>query len=188
MSSPTSHRCGHHHAATPTAVLREEHEVILRALAVLERAGRDLAQGRTVPKATLESLANFFRTFADRCHHAKEEAHLFPALVAHGIAQEGGPVGVMLNEHEEGRALVRVFAEGDPATAVSAIRRFVTLLREHIAKENDVLFPMADQVLPQQEQREMLAKFDQAETEVAGPGVHERLIAELEQLEAATAK
>ena len=187
---PASHTsCGHTHAATtPTGVLREEHEVILRALTVLERVGRDLAQDKPVPPETIASLANFFRTFADRCHHAKEEAHLFPALVEHGVPNEGGPIGVMLQEHEEGRALVRTFAQGDPATTVAAIRRFVILLREHIAKENDVLFPMSEQVLPQTEQAAMMSKFELAEQEIAGAEVHRRLIAELEQLEAAGQK
>jgi len=190
MSSSASHSCcGHSPAATtPTGVLRQEHEVILRALTVLERVGRDLSQGKAVPAETIASLANFFRTFADRCHHAKEEAHLFPALVEHGIPNEGGPIGVMLQEHEEGRALVRTFAAGDPATAISAIRRFVLLLREHIAKENDVLFPMSDQVLPPAEQAAMMSKFDQAEMEIAGPEVHRQLLAELERLEIATHK
>lgn len=190
MSSFTSPSGGghSHSAATPTAVLREEHEVILRALTVLERVGRDLSQGKSVPKETISSLANFFRTFADRCHHAKEEAHLFPALVEHGIPKEGGPVGIMLQEHDEGRALVRTFAEGDPAAAAPAMRRFVILLREHIAKENDILFPMSEQVLPPAEQTEIMNKFELAEQETVGPGGHEKLIAELEKLEAATAE
>jgi len=188
-SMPSHASCGHTNAATtPTGVLREEHEVILRALTVLERVGRTMAQGKTVSRETIASLANFFRTFADRCHHAKEEAHLFPALVEHGIPKEGGPIGVMLSEHEEGRALVRTFADGDTATAISAIRRFVILLRDHIAKENEVLFPLSDQVLPQQEQAAMMTAFELAEYEVAGPGVHQQLIAELEQLEVATSK
>ena len=71
------------------------------------------------------------------------------------------------------------------APAISAIRRFVLLLREHIAKENDVLFPMSDQVLPQAEQAAMMGKFEQAEMEIAGPKVHQQLIADLERLEAA---
>jgi hemerythrin-like domain-containing protein len=169
-------------------VLREEHEVILRALTVLERIGRDLTQAKPVPEDALPKLTNFFRTFADRCHHAKEEAHLFPAMERHGIPNEGGPIGVMLLEHEEGRALIRTMAQGDSALAVSAIRRFVPLLREHIAKENDVLFVISDQVIPQPEQLAMMQAFDAAEQEVAGPAVHAQLLAELEGLEAAIIK
>src|SRR3970282_658833 len=100
MNAASSHSCcGHTHAATtPTGVLREEHEVILRALTVLERVGRDLAAGKSVAQETNAWLASFFRPFADRCHHAKEEAHLFPAMAEHGIPKEGGPIGVMLQE------------------------------------------------------------------------------------------
>ena len=175
---------GHHHhaATTPTGVLREEHEVILRALTVLERIGQQMAKGTTVKPETLQGLTNFFKNFADRCHHAKEEQHLFPALERHGVPKEGGPLGVMLYEHEEGRALVRTFAEGDPKTAPQAIRRYVTLLREHIAKENEILFPLSETVLPSQEQHELFHAFETAEQEL-GKDLHDRLVAELSQLE-----
>lgn len=172
-----------HSAATPTEVLREEHEVILRGLAVLERLGGKLAAGKPVNPDTLQRLANFFRTFADRCHHAKEEKLLFPALEQHGVPKEGGPLGVMLMEHEEGRALVRTFAAGNPPTAAEAIQRFVVLLRDHIAKENEILFPLSDRVLPEQEQKAILEAFEAAEKEIAGPEAHRRFLDELTLLE-----
>ena len=84
--------------------------------------------------------------------------------------------------------MVRTFAQADPATAVSAIRRFVVLLREHINKENEILFPMSEHVIPEREQAAILHAFELAEQEVAGPGGHEKLIADLEQLEAAVLK
>lgn len=170
-------------ATSPMAMLRHEHEVILRALAVLERIGQGLEAGRPLDRAVLGRLVDFFRTFADRCHHGKEEAHLFPALERYGIPKEGGPLGVMLREHEEGRALVRTIAEGDAAETVEAIHRYVTLLRAHIDKENNVLFPLAEQVLPEEEQHALLRAFEEVEQAVAGPVVHERLLAELARLE-----
>lgn len=172
-----------HSAATPTAVLREEHEVILRALAVLERLSGELAAEKPVNPDSVQWLANFFRTFADRCHHAKEEKLLFPALERHGVPKEGGPLGVMLMEHEQGRALVRTFAEGDPPTAAKAMRSFVVLLRDHIAKENEILFPIADRVLPAPEQKTILEAFEAAECELGGPELHRQFLEELAQLE-----
>jgi hemerythrin-like domain-containing protein len=53
---------------------------------------------------------DFVRNFADRCHHAKEEENLFPRMEARGVPRDGGPIGVMLFEHEEGRAYVRAIA------------------------------------------------------------------------------
>lgn len=173
-------------ATSPTDVLREEHEVILRALAVLERFGRAIEQGKSVNPESLRWLADFFQSFADRCHHGKEEQQLFPVLEQFGVPREGGPIGVLLAEHEEGRALVRAIAQADPQTAPKAIRRYVVLLGDHIAKENEVLFPISDQILPQEKQWELLDKFEKVEQEVAGPEVHRMFHDGLERLESET--
>jgi hemerythrin-like domain-containing protein/uncharacterized protein (DUF2249 family) len=177
-----SHR--HPETATPTAMLRHEHEVVLRTLALLERLGRGLGAGEAVDRAALEWLTEFFHTFVDRCHHGKEEQHLFPALERHGVPRQGGPLGVMLQEHEEGRAFLRAMTAGDDRATARAIRGYAALLRAHIDKENGVLFPIAEQVLAAEEQRVLVHAFDAMEQVVAGPGVHERLLAKLAELEA----
>ncbi len=187
---PTTGCCHRHTAGTATApaatgTLRHEHEVILRALALLEGLGRDLEAGRTVDPAALAALVDFFATFTDRCHHAKEEQHLFPALERRGVARRGGPVGVMLAEHAEGRALLEGLRAAEPGRAAPAIQRFVTLLRAHIDKENSILFALADQLLDDAEQGRLAAAFEALEQQAGGPGVHERLLAGLERLEAA---
>lgn len=174
----------HQEATTPTAMLRHEHEVILRALALLERLGRRLEVGESVDETVLAWLCDFFSTFADRCHHGKEEQHLFPALERQGVPREGGPLGVMLYEHEQGRAFLRAMREGNDQAIAEAISAYVELLRAHIDKENNVLFPLAEQVLPHEEQHGLVRSFDAVEEAVAGPGVHERILAEVERLEA----
>jgi hemerythrin-like domain-containing protein len=167
-----------------TQVLRDEHEGILAMLAIVEAAAYRVRDGKSVPANLFTDAAGFFRNFADKCHHNKEEAELFPALVEHGIPQDGGPVGVMLAEHDQGRELIRAFsaaaeryASGDqtavPALVSNALA-YVELLRAHIAKENNVLFMMADQVLSDQEQDKLYQAFDVIEKDHMGPGVHER--------------
>lgn len=177
----------HHHTHTlapvPTAMLRHEHEVILRALALLERLGGRLAAGAQVDRAALAWLLDFFVTFVDRCHHGKEEQHLFPALERHGIPREGGPLGVMLHEHEEGRALLLAIGHGNGGGVAEAIGRYALFIRDHIEKENEVLFPMAEQVLGAGEQGVLVQAFDAMEQVVAGPGAHERFLARLGELE-----
>jgi hemerythrin-like domain-containing protein len=132
----------------PTDVLRAEHDVILTALDLLESAARQPG----VDDGWWAEIATWFGDVADRLHHGKEERALFPALVGAGVPNEGGPIGVMLEEHGEGRALVRRMAAGGPV-APGAARQFVRLLRHHIAKENDVLFPLADELLDEDAQR-----------------------------------
>lgn len=190
MTNPISSnavRQHHHDANTPTAMLRHEHEVILRALRLLQRLGQGLEAGKPVNRHALAWLVDFFRTFVDRCHHAKEERHLYPALERQGIPRHGGPVGVMLYEHEQGRAFIRAMVEGNDQQLAEAIRGYGTLLSGHIEKENGILFPMAEQVLAEEEQHGLVQAFDAVEQEVVGPGIHERLLSELDRIETGSA-
>jgi hemerythrin-like domain-containing protein len=127
----------------PTDVLRREHEHIENALAVLEVLAERAERGAAVPRVAADALVDFFRRFTDGCHHAKEENALFPALEAHGLPRLGGPVGVMLHEHEEGRALLGSLAEtargcdGDAEARsrfAAAARAYDCLLGGHIRK------------------------------------------------------
>lgn len=172
---------------TPTDTLRNEHEVIQRVLDVMERAASILEADGTVPQELLPSAIDFVRVFADGCHHAKEEGTLFPRMKEHGIPEQGGPLGVMLQEHEMGRAYIRELEQAierdDSAQIIEAIRGYVSLLRDHIAKENDILFPMAERVLSADEQARLMEDFERAEREQSGPDVHERYVALVDQLE-----
>lgn len=182
-SCHTALKHGDSNFGAATAELRHEHEVILRALAVVERAGERLASGQPLDEAALAELVDLVRTFADRCHHGKEEDTLFPMLQAKGV---GSPLAVFLEEHEEGRGYLKTLESAAPAVErAAAARRYVGLLRDHIERENGVLFPMADGVLSPDEHAELARRYAEVEARVVGPGVHERLLAALDRLERA---
>ena len=152
----------------PTEILSSEHRVIERVLDCLEAIVRQAkAAGRLEPQPARDAVA-FFRDFADRCHHGKEEAHLFPALEAKGFPRQGGPTGVMLREHEQGRTHVRGMAEAIDAAATgdaAALGQFIehakgylALLREHIYKEDHVLFQLADRTLSEADQQALVGR------------------------------
>ncbi len=172
--------------------LRNEHEGIKVALAVLDRLAGDLEAGRGADVDDVDAIIDFLRTFADRCHHGKEEDLLFPAMEKAGVPREGGPIGVMLTEHTHGREFIRAMADslpglraGDPdarRTFAQAAHGYVRLLNDHIRKENDVLFTMADRHIPQEEQASLTEGFERIEQERIGPGVHERYHAMLDRL------
>ena len=170
---------------TATAVLRKEHEAILRMLDVTEEVARRLESGERIATESLASVLEFFRLFADRCHHGKEEDLLFPQLEKKGMPRTGGPIWVMLHEHDEGRALIRQMAESTdaypsqpekagPAWAQAA-RGYVNLLRAHIDKENNILFVMAERMLTPAEQTALAEAFEKVEAERMGVGTHARL-------------
>ncbi|CAG0965433.1 hypothetical protein ANAEL_00874 [Anaerolineales bacterium] len=175
-----------------TEVLMEEHEVILRVLTTLEKALSNVPDGKLGPNFFLNA-ADFIKNFADGCHHAKEEGVLFVEMEASGVPVKGGPIGVMLAEHEQGRQytrLMREAAETWQAGDTSAIETvkvngmgYVALLRQHIQKENNILFPMADRVVSTEKQSVIWEKFEQMEREETGEGVHEKYEALAEKLE-----
>jgi hemerythrin-like domain-containing protein len=167
-----------------TDVLRNEHRLIVQVVGALRQlalAGQ--AEGRIDGAGAADAL-DFIRNFTDRCHHAKEETLLFPALLAAGLPADGGPVAVMLSEHEQGRAFAQALdasreaaAAGDSAALAqftAAALGYSDLLVGHIDKEDHVLFNLADGLLSAEQQAQLRAEFDRVEAEEIGEGEHER--------------
>lgn len=155
---------------TPTEILGVEHRLIEQVLDGLEEAAAQLEDGESIEAEWFLDAAEFITGFADRCHHSKEEDLLFDALTARNMPRESGPVAVMLYEHEEGRRYTQAFraaAEqmqaGDTGASADVVRNvfdYVNLMREHILKEDNVLFPMAEQLLSGAEIQDLSQNFE----------------------------
>jgi hemerythrin-like domain-containing protein len=153
--------------------LEAEHRVIERVLGALERETKKAAGGAPVDKEFFTQAITFVREFADGLHHQKEESVLFPTLTEAGLPRDGGPVGVMLYEHDEGRKLIRQMSQsleaaaaGDAQARQTLLRsagNYVALLRGHIIKEDQVLFPMSDQILSDAQKGTVRKAFAEAE-------------------------
>lgn len=141
----------------PTEILSQEHRVIESMMNEMEGQVRAAAAGQAFPRRFFDEALDFFRNFADGCHHAKEENLLFPRMKERGVPEHGGPIGVMLAEHDEGRAYLKAVREsldaaeqGDAAARQRVLdnaRGYIALLRQHIQKEDNILFRMARMVL-----------------------------------------
>jgi hemerythrin-like domain-containing protein len=169
--------------------LKHEHEAILFTLKVLGRMEAIAEKAETLDVSDAISLIDFLKEFADKCHHGKEEGILFPALEKAGIPKEGGPIGVMLQEHEQGRAFIRDMDQSlkmkpaDPAAFAKAAGSYVQLLSRHIEKENTILFPMGERALSGDELDAIYERFEEHEEKVIGAGRHEELHARLDAFE-----
>ena len=169
-----------------TEILMEEHRVIERVLTALEKAANHLSAGQEIPAEFFIKAADFVKGFADGCHHQKEEGILFEALVANGMSKGAGPVAVMLAEHEQGRQFTRAMRTGaerlqsGDQTAISQITQnalnYVVLLRQHIQKEDRILFPMANRTIPVEQHEKITQAFDHFEHEETGEGIHEKYL------------
>ena len=175
-----------------TQILMSEHRVIERVIQSLETAAERLEQGDAVRPGFFIDAADFIKGFADGCHQKKEEGVLFKALVQNGMPVQGGPVAVMLYEHEQGRGFTRAMREAaqklesDPSARSAVIENalgYTSLLRQHIQKEDGILFPMADRLLPPEKQEQVREGFEHIEHEDTGEGVHEKYLALAEALE-----
>ena len=153
---------------TTTQILSDEHKNILKFIEALDKEAEKLEQGKEINKEFFIKAIDFIRNYADKFHHAKEEDILFKEFSKK--AEEGclhcNPVEQMLFEHEEGRKFVKGMSEAleekNKAKLNENAKGYVNLLKEHIFKEDNILYPMADEVLGKQE-KAMLVKFKQVE-------------------------
>ena len=170
----------------PTQVLSNEHRVIEVVINCLEALVVQTKASERLDAYTAEQIVDFIRTFADGCHHGKEENYLFTALESKGASRESGPVGVMLNEHDLGRGYVAQMKENINGAAAgkrlelqmfsTASMCYVQLLRSHIQKEDQILFPLADQLLSSDDFDKMTSDFANVESHHMGEGTHQKYL------------
>ena len=173
-------------------VLMGEHRLIEQALGSLETYAVAVF-GDTLPhRDVIGEYAAFFGGFADACHHGKEEDILFQRMVERGFPRDVGPLAVMYDEHEQGRAHVKALAAlaagpGEPGgperqLLLDHAGAYVPLLRQHILKEDHILYPMAERLLSGPELDAMSTQFDAFEARMHADGSYDRLRALADRL------
>ena len=171
-----------------TKNLEDDHIYILKLIDVMETM-----TGSTEPVVfDLEEAVDLIKNFADGLHHAKEESLLFPLLAERGFSTQQGPVAVMLHEHSQGRNYVkgmseniRLLKEGDLSSLNMIYKNMLgygELLRNHIAKENNMLFKMADNALSGKDQQSLFNQFEQLENPGLPNSKKNDFIARIEKL------
>jgi hemerythrin-like domain-containing protein len=150
---------------TATQNLEDDHVRIMKLIDVME-AMTKLPDANV---AHLEEVVELIKKFADGLHHAKEEYLLFPLMVAKGFSLQQGPIAVMLMDHNQGRAYVKGMTDqiqllkNGQAGAINHVyahmNGYTELLTQHIAKENNILFRMADNSFTDEDQESLLSQF-----------------------------
>lgn len=149
----------------PLQILAEEHQVILGVLDDMERENARLDTGAPLRVEFWQRTLEFHEQFHERMHHQKEEL-LFPLIegAETGIGKHHGPTAVLRSEHERGRAwLLRIRAAvevGDRARLQAAVHGFLDFQRQHILKENQILFPLARRIVDPRSLAGLAQAFD----------------------------
>ncbi len=138
------------------ALMVQEHENILKLLTIIENACCGILDGKELVHEDFHSMIAFARNYADKHHHGKEEQIFFQEMTDHlgalavKLIQHG-----MLVEHDLGRLHIGELAkaleqhEKDPQTLfqlkiLTEAMGYVTLLRRHIDKENEIVYTYAE--------------------------------------------
>jgi hemerythrin-like domain-containing protein len=144
-----------------TDLLREDHKIILRALDVLQCIVEEPDPER-IDQDDTATLLRFLRVFADEQHHMKEEGVLFPELMRTSQS-EAGPVRHLLFEHSQERRLVEgledSFRRSKTAEFVLFANRLTERVRDHIQKEDGILFPILDLLISSQLDKKVRVGF-----------------------------
>jgi len=173
---------------TATQNLENDHVHILLLTDVMQKMAKSGASNIN----HFKSVVNIIRNYADGLHHKKEEDLLFPLFEQRTSDGHCAPVGVMLMEHEQGREYVKGMLEsieeyeGGNESALQHIHHnmlgYADLLQNHISKENNVLFRMADDALTEDDQNLLVSKFNTVESTAPDGGKIEDFIAAIDEL------
>ena len=171
-----------------------EHELIERSMAVLKNCLEQIELSEDINMVQLGRALDFLLQFGDKIHNMKEEKHLFPLMAEKGIPIEGGPLGVMLMEHEAERNLLEKMLFSMPGLTSMGLdekiafkeegMEYLTIRAEHIWKENDVLYPMGRRSFSDTEAEGLLKEFQKINRAVYGESAFEKfqdMVAEVEK-------
>jgi len=158
--------------------LTQEHKIILRALDVLDAVSSECEKNATVDRTDVYRILDFLRWFADGHHQAKEETILFPALKK-AAASQVRPVAHLVHEHDQERSSVEELEKdvrlADVSGFVTCASRLSSTLRNHIYKEDRILFEAADSLLNTEEDDEVFEKLKRFETPLDKETIAERI-------------
>ncbi len=135
-----------------TASLRRDHELIEKVIKAMESTIQLLNDDKHIPESILLPVIDFSKNFTDVCHHSKEEKSLFPALEKAGMPTNMGPIAMMLIDHQRSREIgikmeesaKEYLSSGSSTKLVSDMQEYVEHITEHLWKENNKLFMMAE--------------------------------------------
>lgn len=161
-------------------LLKQDHEITERVFAAMEA---QFASPAGPAQAQVGLLVEYLQGYVDRCHNQKEELHLFPRLEGKGMPRHGGPLAVMLQEHERAKEILSrlvplgsAFAAGNAAALPelhATFAEYATLCKDHFWKENDILYPMAQRMLSDEDAAEVVGGIEAVEAAL-GAGTRAR--------------
>lgn len=164
---------------TPTENLKNEHNDIIQLLNIMNKIAESIKSQDVFYTNDVEEIIDFLKYFIEKSHHGKEEV-FYPALVIAGISKENESVSAMLYEH----VLARNYLKDINSCVVNckignsfsgelladSITNYVELIKNHLRKEEEIIFPIADKELSKEKQTEISEEFERIEDKIVRHG------------------
>ena len=165
--------------------LEAEHKTMLRIADVLDAMATKVAEQSEYNTHDVEAIFHILRSFGDELHQAKEEGALFPVFTRLCDPSEFAAVRHMIFEHEQDRSLMSGMADAisrsnAPQFAEYAAR-LANILRNHIFKEDNILFEMIGARLSEEDDKAIIKEFELFDQDFHAR--HEKLMDTLHSLE-----
>ncbi len=159
----------------PIGLLMKEHRLIERMITLISKQLDEVKQGKNPDTLFIDQAVDFIRTYADHCHHGKEEDILFRDLAQKDLSPGHKTVmQELIQEHVWGRETVgqlveakKRFEKGDGDARVTireCLEKLVEFYPKHIDKEDHHFFKPAMDYFSDQEKNNMIKEcfeFDQ---------------------------
>jgi len=147
-----------------------EHRLIERMIGIIKDRSEVMSEQKRVDPVFIDVVVDFLRTYADRCHHGKEEEILFRDLAKKQLSDEHKKtMDELVEEHIYARKTVRMLEaskEGYVQGKKEALRDVISILKQlidlypmHIEKEDRHFFPPSMEYFTKRELDEMLHEF-----------------------------
>ena len=170
----------------PIEYLIAEHDVISHVENLVPHLEGYRNINKEAYEEAMQSLITFFREYADKFHHYKEEQVLFPKLNAHHNFSQQELITELEDHHElfrEYLSSIETFLQEKNYEQVQAIlKKYINELLDHIAAENDELFVMAESLFNDDEIESMYFSFKDIDREF-GEDKKQQLAETIEQIE-----
>lgn len=138
-------------------IIRDEHRTISAILHGMEYLVQGIrARRKQVDPRVFHAMLYYLDTFSERMHHPKEDKYLFKAMRERS-AEADALIADLEEDHARGEESLRRLAqsliryeeggEQEFPAFEREVENFVRNYRDHMRKEEDLLFPLAQKVL-----------------------------------------
>jgi hemerythrin-like domain-containing protein len=154
----------------PIGPLMVEHRLIERFVDVLKSELSEIEKTKNVYPILIDQAVDFFRTYADRTHHGKEEDILFRDLAGKNLSAEHEKVmNELVDEHINARKIVGnlvsyndKYRENDKVAfrgIIESLKELIEFYPNHINKEDKKFFYPCMEYFNKEEKDAMLSEF-----------------------------